>query len=146
MKPGRIYCRGGGNGGSGYGGATINTGNGSVTIVNATFSGNGATGGNGGTCGTTPGCPSCHDGPGSAGGGYGGALYNNSAKPLAVQNSIVANSTSGGNANGTITDIGNNISSDGTCNFTASGSLNNTNPQFSGYANHGGLTYSRSKA
>ena len=56
--------------------------------------------------------------------GGGGGVYN--LGTVTFQNSIVANSSSGGNCNGT---SGYNLSSDNTCNFSGPGDLNNTDPR-----------------
>jgi len=55
---------------------------------------------------------------------------------------LAAAGNSSGNCAGTITDAGYNISDDSTCNFSATGSQNNTNPGLSsaGLANNGGPT------
>jgi hypothetical protein len=66
------------------------------------------------------------------GGGISGAV--------AIQNSIVANSPSGGNCNGAVTSNGYNLSSDGTCNLSNTGDLNNTDPMLGALQNNGGPT------
>jgi len=111
-----------GNGGSGSGGAVDNSGV-TVDLINATLFGNGCTGGTGNTDGNR----------------LGGNLRNN-AGVVTLKNTIVANSSSGTNAFGTVTDGGNNISSDLSCNFTSIGSLNNTNPRLGPLADNGGST------
>jgi hypothetical protein len=64
-----------------------------------------------------------------------GGIYNGAT----LQNTIVANSTSGGNCLG-VTSNGYNLSSDGTCNFTGPGDLNNTDPKLGPLQNNGGPT------
>jgi hypothetical protein len=96
---------------SAYGGG-IYTG-GTVTISNSTLSGNAA------------------DFPGG-GGGIGGTAT--------LQNTIVANSPSGGNCAGAMISKGYNLSSDNTCNFNATGDLNNTDPMLGPLQNNGGPT------
>ena len=59
---------------------------------------------------------------------------------VTLQNTIVANTTSGGDCYGTITSNGYNLSSDGTCNFNGPGDLNNTDPKLGTLGNHGGPT------
>jgi hypothetical protein len=59
---------------------------------------------------------------------------------VTLQNSIVANSPSGGNCSGTMTSKGYNLSSDGTCNFNGTGDLNNTNPVLGTLGDYGGPT------
>jgi hypothetical protein len=84
-----------------------------LKISNSTISGNGAT--------------------------YGGGDIGN-AYVLTIQNSIVANSSSGGNCYGTITSHGYNLSSDDTCNLSNTGDLNNTDPQLGSLQYNGGPT------
>lgn len=67
-----------------------------------------------------------------AGGGISGAVV--------IQNSIVANSPSGGNCDSAVTSNGYNLSSDGTCNFSNTGDLNNTSPMLGAVQNNGGPT------
>jgi len=118
---------------------------GTLTISNSTISGNSAyfTRGNaiGGGISASSGTlisnstisgNSAYGSLGSTGGGiYGTAT---------LQNSIVANSPSGGNCYGTMTSNGYNMSSDGTCNFNSSGDLNNTDPKLGTLGNYGGPT------
>ena len=106
------------NSATGIGGGLVTTAgeaNPEVSINNVTFAGNSAT---------------------SGGGIY---LWNGS---LDVQNTIVANSPGGGNCNGVqpINSLGNNLSSDGSCNFTASGDLLNTDPLLDPLNSNGGPT------
>jgi len=118
--------------------------NGTLAVNNSTISGNTATGGangfhsqgggisNSGTLiiknGTLSGNASTS----------GGGIYNNGAATL--QNSIVANSPSGGNCSGTMTSHGYNLSSDGTCDFDGTGDLKNANPLLGPLQNNGGPT------
>ncbi len=102
---------------SSFGGGISNSTSTTLTVNNSTISGNGAL---------------------SDGGGIGGGVYNDGN--AALQNSIVANSTSGGNCSGTMTSNGYNLSSDNTCNFNNSGDLNNTNPKLGQLGNYGGPT------
>jgi hypothetical protein len=67
---------------------------------------------------------------------YGGDIYGSAT----LQNSIVANSSSGGNCSGTMTSDGYNLSSDSTCNFNSTGDLNNTDPKLGPLQNNGGPT------
>jgi hypothetical protein len=96
-----------------FGGGISNGGK--LAINNSTISGN-----------------SAHGGQGSFGGGIDGTAT--------LQNSIVANSSSGGNCSGTMTSHGYNLSSDGTCNFKAPGDLNNHDPLLGPLQNNGGPT------
>ncbi|MFZ5879309.1 MAG: choice-of-anchor Q domain-containing protein [Chloroflexota bacterium] len=86
-----------------------------TSIVNSTFSGNSATGSGGGALNTTT-----------------GAVY--------IQNSIIANSTSGGNCAGTIFNFGYNLDSGSTCGFGNFNSLSNTDPKLAALADNGGPT------
>jgi hypothetical protein len=101
------------------GGAIFNAG--TLEVINSTFSGNSAT--------------------------SGGALLNGENSSMTLGNTIVANSTFGGNCSfefgNPITDGGYNIDDDGTCGFTqATGSLPDTNPLLdpAGLADNGGPT------
>jgi len=67
---------------------------------------------------------------------FGGNLYG----PATLQNSIVANSSSGGNCHGTMTSKGYNLSSDSTCDFRGPGDMNDTNPSLGTLGNYGGPT------
>jgi hypothetical protein len=59
---------------------------------------------------------------------------------VTIRNSIIANSGNGGDTSGTLTDAGYNICSDATANFSAIGSLNNTNPLLGPLTDNGGPT------
>jgi len=111
-----------GNGASGYmlpsGGGIYASGT-SEAISNSTISGNGATG--------------SWNGVNLGGNIYGGYL-------LTMQNSIVANNTSGGNCYGTVTSEGYNLSSDNTCDFSGPGDMNNIDPMLGPLKNNGGPT------
>ncbi len=122
----------GGSGGNGAGGGLYSTG--TNTVVNCTFVQNAAIGGTNGVAGTGA-FPGENGNPGSSlGGGIarGGGVF-------ILKNSIVATNLPGGNGNGTITDAGNNISSDSS--FTlGTNSLKNTDAQLAGLADNGGPT------
>ena len=120
-----------GSGGGIYGRATIN---------NSTISGNSATG---------------HAAYSKGGGIYGGGSINNSTisgnlaaegagiygvDTTTLQNSIVANSSSGRNCTGTMTSKGYNLSSDGSCNLNGPGDMNNINPDLGPLQYNGGTT------
>src|SRR5262245_38549057 len=110
----------GGNGAAGPFGGTEKGGNangggiystaGTLTLTHATLATNSAIGGMGGANGA----------------GSGGGVFNTNGSVLV--NTILANSPSGSNYFGVVSDGGGNISSDGSCNFSALGSLNNTDP------------------
>jgi hypothetical protein len=72
--------------------------------------------------------------------GVGGGIYNDPASTATLQNSIVANSPSGGNCGGTMISNGYNLSSDNTCNFNSSGDRNNINPLLGTLSYYGGPT------
>jgi hypothetical protein len=57
-----------------------------------------------------------------------------------LQNSIVANNSEGNCFGFAVTSNGYNLSSDGTCNFSNSGDLNNTDPKLGQLGNYGGPT------
>jgi|SRR5579862_3105128 len=103
------------------GGAIDKSGSTGLTIINCTFSDNGA--------------------------GTGGTLAGGAAGAITVENSILANPTTGGVCGGPITDGGHNIDSDATCGFTGTGcttttgtSFCTTNPQLDAFGDHGGPT------
>jgi hypothetical protein len=103
----------GSEGEAGSNGGGIAAGGSTLTVISSTFTGNGA---------------DC----------CGGSI----AGSASLKNTILAVSSSGGNCSGTITDGEYNISDDDTCDFTATGSLNNTNPKLdpNGLQNNGGPT------
>jgi hypothetical protein len=68
-----------------------------------------------------------------------GSAIANTNGTLSVKNTILG-FNAGGNGQGVIQDLGHNISSDGSCNFTNSGSLNSTDPRLGPLANNGGST------
>ena len=146
---------------AGYGGG-ISSSYGTLTVTNSTFSGNGA-GHYGGaifndnlTDSFPTGMASITNSTlsGNAASISGGGIGNNGS--LTLTNSLIANTTSGGNC--AITDVsngyyppadvvaidgGHNIDDGATCGFsTANGSLNNTNPKLdpAGLVNNGGPT------
>jgi hypothetical protein len=112
----------GGGGGSGDGGAVCIAG-GRAVFVNVTIAGGQVVGGLGSPAGLS----------------QGGGLFNTNSSVL-VLNSIVANSLSGGDVWGAVTDGGYNICSDGTAAFSATGSSNKTNPLLGPLAANGGPT------
>ena len=118
-------------GGAGSGGALCVSG-GSATLVNVTVAGNQAVGGGQEQGSQVPTGPS-----------QGGGLFRANASVL-VLNSILANNPSGGDVWGVVTDGGRNICSDGTAGFSATGSLNSTNPLLGPLAENGGPTLTMS--
>jgi len=133
-----------GNTSAGPGGGIANNSGGALTITNSTISNNTSTdaNGGGGTYRGSTGAVSLtnvtmigNTAP------QGGALRNNRLdSPITLLRSIVANSVSGGNCSGVISSLGNNLSSDSTCNLVAAGDLPNTNPQVAPLASNGGPT------
>jgi CSLREA domain-containing protein len=134
-----------GNSAPNGGGGAINNNNSNsaMSVVNSTFSGNSANLGGGGisnlgqlflTNDTFSG--------NSAGSNSGGGIGNfGTAATAKLLNTIVANSPSGGNCHGKITDGGYNISSDRSCRFIQPTSKNATNPKLAAsLANNGGPT------
>jgi hypothetical protein len=151
----------GGAGGMGAGAALCN--NGTAILINSTFaqnSGGGGTGGPGGKGGVGTHGNGQDGPPGPSGAGYGaiygfGQLYLtnctvafNSASTdgggirtgggVLVNTLLAANTP--GNCSGSVTDGGHNLSSDGTCGFTGTGSMNNTDSRIGPLANNGGPT------
>jgi len=72
----------------------------------------------------------------------GGAVLNsaNQTSVVTLVNTILAASSGAGNASGTLTDGGHNLSSDASCAFTAATSLNNTDPKLLPLGDYGGPT------
>ena len=129
----------GGTGGGFYGtGAGGNASGGALysdcttALTNCSFSGNGVTGGGGGQGMYPP-----YQGPNGT--GQGGGAYSTTNATL-LKNTIVAYSLSGSNIWGTITDTGNNLSSDPTGGFTAGSSHVNTDPLLGPLGYYGGPT------
>lgn len=147
--------------GGGYGGGIYNTGSliimnstfsdndsgwagggifssGTLTITNSTFSGNSTTYGGGiGDDGTLTITNSTFFGNSAT---LGGGILNNSGTATLL-NIIVANSTSGGNCSGTITNGGNNIDDGTTCGWgSTDGSISSTDPLLGALADNGGPT------
>ncbi|MEZ4709298.1 MAG: tandem-95 repeat protein [Caldilineaceae bacterium] len=101
-----------------YGGG-INTFDGPVTVTNSTISGNTAT---------------------VDGGGGGIASDNAGNSTIHLAGNILANGISGANCAGSKTDNGYNLSSDGSCGFSGTGSANNATLALGALANNGGPT------
>ena len=130
----RYYYGPGGNGGyggSGIGGGICSDGY-PVRMTNCTVAFNSASAGVGGVRGD--GAP-----PGSTGanGTAGGAVQADGNSPL-IDNILASNSPT--NCSGTVTDLGHNLSSDGSSAFTNTSSLKNTSPLLGPLANNGGPT------
>lgn len=134
----------GGNGGAG--GDGLGNLHGAFALTNCTVALNlavGGAGGAGGTGGSVPGgppyaFPGDPGSPGTNGNALGGALA--SGDGIRLVNTLLATNAPGGNAWGTLCDLGHNISSDASCNFTNEGSQNDTNPKLGSLADNGGPT------
>jgi len=129
----------GGTFSGGYGGAIFSSG--TLTVTNSTFSDNSANQGGGvfnaGVLTVTNSTFS-----GNVGRHGGGGIYNDSGTVI-IANTILANSTSGANCFGAVTDGGHNIDDEDTCGFSAAhDSFTNTNPNLdpAGLAENGGPT------
>jgi hypothetical protein len=125
----------GGNGGAGNGGAVYHNSATTNEIVSCTFATNSAVGGPGGISPITA-------NTGSVGQSLGGNIYRLLGQ-VRLRNTILAKGSSGANYSGTTTGIdgGYNISSDGSCSFTATfGSRNNLNALLGSLAANGGPT------
>ncbi len=136
-----------------HGGGIYSIFSSSVTVTNSTISGNSAIGNAASTGGGIRNSTSSsltvinstitdNTAPPSSGGGI------NSGGPGAsasLRNTIVASSSgggqTGGDCSGTITDNGNNLDSDGTCNWTQSTSISNANPILGPLQYNGGPTW-----
>jgi hypothetical protein len=110
------------------------------TLTNSTFSDNSALSGGGmfNYYHSNPTLTNCTFSDNSA--SYGGAIYSYWSDPR-LRNTIVANSTAGGDCSGPITSEGYNLDSDGTCGFTGEGDLSNTDPLLGPLQDNGGPTF-----
>jgi predicted outer membrane repeat protein len=124
---GYYYSPDSSDGGPGQGGA-VHARSGTVAVTNVSFEQNSAKGGRRGHLSR------------SDGASLGGAIYVWSNAAANVLSSILANSLSGSNCFGALTDAGHNLSSDPSCNFSAAGSLNSTDPRLGPFGDYGGLT------
>ena len=70
----------------------------------------------------------------------GGGVRRLGSGGITLTNTIVANSTSGGDCNGSMSSLGHNLDSDGSCGFGASGDLPNTSPVLGPLQDNGGPT------
>jgi len=131
----------GGNGGNGNSGYGVIAGGGPVFLTNCTLASNigingaaGTAGGAGGHLqpGGTSGSPGSAGAPGfgSIGGIYASCCY--------LVNTLLGGSS--GNCGGRVIDGGYNLSSDGSCGFTAPGSRNEIDPMLASPADNGGPT------
>ena len=123
------------------GGGAFYTSAGTVTLNNSTVSENSANRCSGGVCETSDAIVNSSGNlamnNSTVSGNSAGGIFNGGTATL--QNSIVANN-SGRNCRGIITSHGYNLSSDGSCPFSNTGDLNNTNPLLGTLGNYGGST------
>jgi fibronectin-binding autotransporter adhesin len=108
------------------GGGIFNLG--SMTLVHSTVASNAV---HPGSSGFNP--------PPTPGSGLGTEIYSTNG-PAILQNTIIGSSLSGSNSFGVLIDQGNNLGSDATCQFTAAGSFNSTDPLLSPLGDFGGPT------
>jgi hypothetical protein len=111
--------------GGAYGGGLCNQG-GTMSLVCVTAAGNAA-------------IPSATNVSLSNAIAQGGALFTTNGT-ASLRGSILASSLSGSNSFGSLTDLGYNLSSDASGNFSAGGSLNNTDPKLGSLDYYGGPT------
>ena len=119
--------------------------NGPTTITNSTFSGNSAVGPGGAIwrSSATPVMVLNSTIAGNSGDGSGGIFTDTASGSFAFKNTIIASNTGGDCAfsNGAhAASQGHNLISDDTCNFNASGDLENTDPKLGLLGNNGGDT------
>jgi CSLREA domain-containing protein len=128
-----------GNSASDSGGGIYNSD--TVTISNSTFSNNSASNFGGGIYNSNTATIGNSTFSGNSAVSSGGAILNSSGNTVTISNSIVANSLSGGNCTGSITNGGHNLDSSASCGWgSTNGSLSNINPQLGPLANNGGPT------
>jgi hypothetical protein len=127
----------GGSGGDALGAGIYSDAQAITIAVNNTFTDNVVVGGPGGNGGPGTGVGN-NGGTGNQGSQDGAALFNGGGV-LQLRNSILANSSSGSNAGGVITDSGYNLSSDATPKLSAPGSRNGVDPLLGSYTTAGGL-------
>ena len=72
--------------------------------------------------------------------GDGGGMLNTGDATLILTNSIIANNPSGEDCAGTVTSLGHNLDSDGTCGLSTTGDLSNTDPLLGPLQDNGGPT------
>ena len=113
------------------------------TLTNVTISGNTAGGAGGGihtAGGASISLTNVTLSDNAAAAGSGGGVANDGT--TTIKNTIIANSTTGGNCAGAVhlTSQGDNLSSDGTCTLAGPGDQNSTNPLLGPLANNGGPT------
>ena len=121
------------------GGLGVAEGAGSVLLTNVTVSGNTAAGQGGGIGTRSPiglTNTTVNGNFGLSGGGIAAAI----GTAAFVLNTIVANSSPGGNCFGNVTNTGGSLSSDNSCGFAGTGNPNGTNPLLGPLSSTGGST------
>ncbi|MFQ5593553.1 MAG: choice-of-anchor Q domain-containing protein [Anaerolineae bacterium] len=126
--------------GAAFGGGGILNGDGNtLTLLNSTVSGNNSTNDGGGIwnfgSATLTNVTISDNGAANEGGGI-----LNGRRRATLTNTIVTNSTSGGNCSGTITSGGHNLDSGNTCGFSSAGDLTSTDPLLGPLRDNGGPT------
>jgi hypothetical protein len=114
-----------------------------VSIVSCTLAGNEAAVGAGGTAGRGDSSGAMADVPDAANDGPSGTFRGSNLGSIGmthVRNTICASTASGTQAVGMIMDLGGNLCSDGTCQFTNRSSLNDTEPGLLSLTTNGGPT------
>jgi hypothetical protein len=129
----------GGLGGPGNGGAVYGARGATTTVVNCSFSDNNAIGGTGGLGGAAGSSVTRGGRDGADGAGFGGAVADGGGS-FVLKNTILAYSSLSVNGAGTITDGGNNLSSDSSPPFTSPYSKNNLDPFLEPLTLNGGQT------
>jgi|GEM_PF-1703164 len=122
-------------------GGGLRTNGGSANLTNSTFSGNSATSKGGGIFNdqSATGTVTNSTFSGNSAPSGGGGIFNGAA--ITLRNTVVADSPSGGNCAGAITNGGGNLDSGSTCGWgSTGGSLSNTNPTLGPLADNGGPT------
>ena len=139
-----------GNSADGNSGGGIINSEGTLTLINSTVSNNSAAspGRVGGGIGNfsedvmaTVALSNCTVASNTAASGGGGAIFNETGGTVTLKNTIVGDSSSGGNCVGLITSNGYNLSSDNTCGLSSPGDLNNTSLVLDPLKDNGGFTF-----
>ena len=121
-------------------GGGVDIGGGTWTFKNSTFSSNSA-GSEGGGVAVFDGDAIFNNCTFSSNSAYeGGALYQGENATITLENTIVANSPSGGDCDGVITSSGYNLDSDGSCGLSSTGDLSSMDPKLGALADNGGNT------
>ncbi len=123
-----------------WGGGVYNDSGARLAVINSTFSGNSAHTGGGIRNLSDGGTLTVNNSTFSGNSAItGGGIGNNGT--VILRNSIVANSTMGGDCDGSVISLGHNLDSDNTCNLTATGDIASTNPFLGPLQDNGGPTW-----